>query len=454
MAVDYGAGASAAIGAQYADLRAAIAGKGEAENKRKAEDIKRKGFLGTGITQDRLKGLADTGLGIAEFGQKRMAGQMDRATKSFERRRREGLDRITELRRMGPEGVDKIREIQAGMMEERGKYENMLGDYEGKGLFGTGFGSEGVGYKSTGDPSSYTKSLMESNAKKQKGIEEEKQAVAEGLAMQDELADEYEADWQSQPGQQPMQQTTFAQSEAEAKGGAGAFDPERVAEDPDKMAALRRDVRRSDPGKPTPMEQTPFAQSESAAKGLKGGDPYAKPFTDADKRRVLMHQKINDEFQMKGKREDARPSEQRVIPPKPKKMEDLIKIGKESASYGRLTEAQLAEAGRQPMEPTYFPRSEAEAKGEPGAFDPERVPQGLAEKALADAAPAKAAPKHEKPGEGRFWKGMSMEQLRDNMKGLPDMSAIKEFDDAFAKAHAGKEEWFIWNGEPFSTARK
>ena len=175
MAVDYGAGTSSAIAQQYSDLRAALASKGEAENRRKAEDIRRKGLFGTGITQENLQGLASTGLGIAEFGQKRMAGQMDRATKSFERRRKESLGRIDELRRFGdPESIAEIKAIQAGMSENRSTYENLLGDYEGKGLFGTGFGSEGVGYKSTGDPSSYTKSLLESKKKREE--EGERQA--------------------------------------------------------------------------------------------------------------------------------------------------------------------------------------------------------------------------------------------------------------------------------------
>ena len=58
----------------------------EAENSRRAEDIRRQGLFGTGITQETLSGLAQTGLGIAQFGQDRMDKQRADATDSFNRR--------------------------------------------------------------------------------------------------------------------------------------------------------------------------------------------------------------------------------------------------------------------------------------------------------------------------------------------------------------------------------
>ena len=120
MAVDYDAGASAAIGAQYADLRKAIASEGEAENLKKARDIERKGLFGTGIRQSDISDFAGIAMKGAEFGEKRMGRKMDRATKSFDRRMKADERRLATLQAIHDKGQltkDGIAELDAQCRE-------------------------------------------------------------------------------------------------------------------------------------------------------------------------------------------------------------------------------------------------------------------------------------------------------------------------------------------------
>ncbi len=161
MAVDYGAGTSSAIASQYADLRSAIASKGEAENRQKARDIERKGLFGSGIKQSDIESFGKLAVTGAKLGHGRMDQKMTLAKDSFQRRMGEGKDRIEELRRFGDDdSINEIRAIQAGMSEERNKFENLMSDYEGSGIWGSRFGTKEVGYKGTGEMSSFAKKMM------------------------------------------------------------------------------------------------------------------------------------------------------------------------------------------------------------------------------------------------------------------------------------------------------
>ena len=83
-AINYGAG-SGRRGA-YQNLAKALQQKLDAQNTREAEDQRRKGLFGSGITSENLRNLASTGMDIAKFGDQRRTEQMDRAEKSFDRR--------------------------------------------------------------------------------------------------------------------------------------------------------------------------------------------------------------------------------------------------------------------------------------------------------------------------------------------------------------------------------
>ena len=152
--VDYGAGREN-MGSLYSNLRQAIADKGAAENLRKAQDIERKGLFGTGISSSDLKGMSDVGLGIAEFGQGRMDKQMANAEKSFGRRQAADERRLATLkeRAKGTGGdvyknlMKEIEGVEMGMGERRNAFEDKMGQYSGKGIWGTGFGSEEVGWR-------------------------------------------------------------------------------------------------------------------------------------------------------------------------------------------------------------------------------------------------------------------------------------------------------------------
>ena len=150
--VDYGAGRGN-IGTLYGNLRKAIADKGRAENLQKARQIEREGLFGTGISSSDLKGMSDVGLGIAEFGQGRMEKQMANAEKSFGRRQAADERRLATLQKRADLGdkkaLDEMQGIQMGMSERRNAFEDKMGEYSGKGIWGTGFGSEEVGWRTS-----------------------------------------------------------------------------------------------------------------------------------------------------------------------------------------------------------------------------------------------------------------------------------------------------------------
>jgi len=150
--VDYGAGREN-IGSLYGNLRQAIANKGAAENAARQRDIDRKGLFGSGITTEHLRGMSDVGLGIAEFGQSRMDKQMANAEKSFGRRQAADERRLATLQKradknmLGEKGKSEMRALQFGMKERRNAFEDKMGEYSGRGIWGTGFGSEEVGWR-------------------------------------------------------------------------------------------------------------------------------------------------------------------------------------------------------------------------------------------------------------------------------------------------------------------
>lgn len=147
MAVDYGAGRTSSTGALYENLRVALANKGRAENLRRAEEIRRQGLFGTGLTEQNLKGMSDIGLGIAEFGEGRMQRQLEQSEKSFDRRQA-GLERIYDRYKDATdvEGRTIASNALFNMNRNRHQYEKMNEAYRGKGILGTGMGSESVGY--------------------------------------------------------------------------------------------------------------------------------------------------------------------------------------------------------------------------------------------------------------------------------------------------------------------
>ncbi len=168
-AVDYDVGRRD-LGSLYTNLMNALKNRGDAENKRKAEDIERQGLFGTGIKSGDLQDLAQTGMGFVEFGEGRKERKMARATKSFDARMKQAKERIIELRRFGDDdSISEIRLIQAGMSEERNKFENLMSDYEELGVWESGLGSKGVGYKDTGELSKSMKEYMKRGKKTGEG---------------------------------------------------------------------------------------------------------------------------------------------------------------------------------------------------------------------------------------------------------------------------------------------
>ena len=164
MAVDYSQGYSGAIADQYKDLRQALASEGEARNRQKAREIEDKGLFGSGIRQSDIADFGDIAIRGAEFGEKRMGRKMDRATASFERRKLADQSRLDTLRKREEKGTltgagkSELRALQMGMTERRNSFEDFMGKYEAKGLWGTGFGSEDVGYRTEGE-SRFSKAL-------------------------------------------------------------------------------------------------------------------------------------------------------------------------------------------------------------------------------------------------------------------------------------------------------
>ena len=172
--VDYGAGREN-IGSLYSNLRQAIADKGRAENLQAARDIERRGLFGTGISASDLKGMSDVGLGIAQFGQGRMDKQMASAEKSFGRRQAASERRIKTLQERYKNAVDpkskadimgQIQGVEMGMAENRNAFEDKMGEYSGKGIWGTGFGSDEVGWRTKDKGAVGPKSIYQTGLEK------------------------------------------------------------------------------------------------------------------------------------------------------------------------------------------------------------------------------------------------------------------------------------------------
>ena len=143
MAINYNAG-SGRRGA-YQNLARALQMKLDADNTRRAEDIRREGLFGTGITQDHLSGLAQTGLALADFGDKRMQRQMQQAQDSFQRRQDDLFKIAKQYQDTGDYENAQLAYEQADM--ERNRFEDNLSKYRSKGILGSRFGSDTVDYK-------------------------------------------------------------------------------------------------------------------------------------------------------------------------------------------------------------------------------------------------------------------------------------------------------------------
>lgn len=143
MAVNYDAG-SGRRGA-YQNLARALESKLNAQNLKEAEDIRRRGLFGTGITQENLNSLAQTGLALADFGDKRMQQKMTQAKDSFQRRQDDLFKIAKQYQDTGDYENAQLAYEQADM--ERNRFEDQLSKYRGKGILGSRFGSETVGYK-------------------------------------------------------------------------------------------------------------------------------------------------------------------------------------------------------------------------------------------------------------------------------------------------------------------
>ena len=104
----------------------------EAENSRRAEDIRRQGLFGTGITQENLNSLARTGLGIAQFGQDRMTNQMAQATERFQKIVWNGIKNSMIKYDQDPndQKADMIDEHESGT----GPFNDQMGKYRKSGM--------------------------------------------------------------------------------------------------------------------------------------------------------------------------------------------------------------------------------------------------------------------------------------------------------------------------------
>jgi hypothetical protein len=163
MAVDYGVGRGN-IGQLYTNLQNAVASEGEAENQREARDIERKGLFGSGIKQSDIQDFGNLAIKGAALGDARMERKMDRATKSFERRMKADERRLKTLQhrhdkgQLDPTGLAELDGLQFGMKERRDSFEDYMGKYQEKGLWGTSFGGDDVGYRTEGE-SRYSQAL-------------------------------------------------------------------------------------------------------------------------------------------------------------------------------------------------------------------------------------------------------------------------------------------------------
>ena len=235
--VDYDAGRRN-IGTLYSNLRQAIADKGRAENLQKARQIEREGLFGTGISSSDLKGMSDVGLGIAEFGQGRMEKQMANAEKSFGRRQAADERRLATLReRAKGTGGDvykklmkEIEGIEMGMGERRNAFEDKMGEYSGKGIWGTGFGSEEVGWRTKDKGAVGPESEWSTRMRNTPSTPEEDKDLRLGAMGERSFHDpDAVPDWRRGGSQQTMapvaQSAPGGRSEYEDKHGMGTAPP-------------------------------------------------------------------------------------------------------------------------------------------------------------------------------------------------------------------------------------
>ena len=158
MAINYDAGGGN-MGQLYTNLQNALSNKGAADNRKEARDIDRKGLFGTGIKQSHLTDLSNLAIRGAQLGDARMGQKMDRATKSFDRRMAADERRLKTLQQRwktaDPESraqiMGEMEGVEMGMSEKRNSFEDYMGKYQEKGLWGTSFGGDDVGYRTEGE---------------------------------------------------------------------------------------------------------------------------------------------------------------------------------------------------------------------------------------------------------------------------------------------------------------
>jgi hypothetical protein len=171
MAVDYDAGRGRR--GAYQNLALALQDRLNAQNKREAEDIKRRGLFGSGITQENLNTLASTGMDIAKFGDERRTRQLDRAQDSFDRRIGEMQKRYQFYKdRADKGGSEEDMAVARGLMDqmakERTRFEDAYGTYSGKSLFETSLGGDAVGYKGADTDATKRQIIEQAIANRQK----------------------------------------------------------------------------------------------------------------------------------------------------------------------------------------------------------------------------------------------------------------------------------------------
>ena len=195
MAVDYGAGREN-LGSLYTNLRTALANKGAAENLQAQRDIDNRGLFGTGIRSSDVTDLGDLAIRGAEFGQGRMDRQMANAEKSFGRRQAADERRLKTLQKRADKGgldEDGYREmdaIQMGMVERRNAFEDKMAEYSGKGIWGTGFGSEEVGWRTSDKGAVSPESIYSRKMRGTSGGDDSGEASSAGYApsLEDNLS--------------------------------------------------------------------------------------------------------------------------------------------------------------------------------------------------------------------------------------------------------------------------
>ena len=162
--VNYDAGRG--MSSSYANLRAALTKQLNAEQDRDRRAEENKGLFGSGVKMSDVRGLADIAMRGAEFGQKRMQGQRDQAQESFERRQG-NMQAMYERHAANPDKDSQslADRIQQKMLDERSNFETKLAEYRDKGLWGTGFGTDEVGYRDPGKKGGFLEDALARNAK-------------------------------------------------------------------------------------------------------------------------------------------------------------------------------------------------------------------------------------------------------------------------------------------------